>query len=155
MTMYTPRSKFRKVGRYVLGLAFVALLAWYGHYQAREFMRGPQITIASPGNGHMVDETFITLRGEAHNIAFLSLNGRQIYTDTEGRFSESLLLYPGYNIITIEATDAFNRTQTRQIEIVAPDQPDAFAHLLNPSPTSSSTPPTPAEGASAPTTESL
>jgi hypothetical protein len=39
----------------------------------------------------------------------LILNGRAIFTDTGGNFSEDLLLAPGLNRIRLEAKDKFGK----------------------------------------------
>lgn len=114
----------KKILTYVLVIGFVASIACYGYYQSRELRRGPQITVAYPQDGALLDDTFITLRGTVENAAFIRLRGRQIYTNPAGEFSESLLLYPGYNIITVAVKDAFGRIRQKQITVVVDEQPE-------------------------------
>jgi hypothetical protein len=56
--------------------------------------------------------------GEAKNVSYLSLNGRQIFTDESGTFSEKLLLPYGYTIMTLKARDRFGRSRTYTLELV-------------------------------------
>ena len=80
-------------------------------WQARYLIAGPQITLeAEPAR--IGNERIITLSGTAENISSISLNGRQIFTDTHGRFAEALVLENGYTIATIAATDRYGRTTT-------------------------------------------
>ncbi len=58
------------------------------------------------------NERIITLEGQARNIAKITLNGRQIFTDPTGNFAEALVLENGYTIATIAATDRYGRTTT-------------------------------------------
>src|SRR3989344_4709181 len=89
------------VGILILGLGGV-----YIHRQSREFLKGPTIVLDAIPSGPRT-ESFFTLGGHASNVAFLSLNDSQIYTDEKGVFREKLLLMPGYNILQIKAKDKF------------------------------------------------
>ena len=100
-------------------IAIVAIvLAIYGYSQSREYLRGPVIMIDEPINGSSSTTSLVSLRGSARNISFLTLNGRQIFTDEQGRFSESLLLQNGYSIMTLEAKDRFGHTVQKRLELV-------------------------------------
>lgn len=99
-------------------------IAGYAYTKSADLLSGPQIAVATPANGSTSDQERIIIRGTAQNISFLYLNDRQIYTDTDGTFREQLLLYPGYNIITIMARDRFERTTTKRIEVVYNPPPD-------------------------------
>jgi len=88
----------------------VCLLA-YITWQARFLLMGPQIMlVAEPPR--VSNERIITLEGSARNIAKITLNGRQIFTDPTGNFKEALVLENGYTIATIAATDRYGRTTT-------------------------------------------
>ena len=88
-------------------------------YNSRIFIAGPQIDILRPQNGETITESpLIRVQGEARNIAFMELNNKQIDTNEESKFNEPVLLYPGYNVITIFAKDKFGRTVEKQIELV-------------------------------------
>ena len=93
-------------------------LAIYGYSQSREYLRGPVIMIDEPINGSSSTTSLVSLRGSARNISFLTLNGRQIFTDEQGRFSESLLLQNGYSIMTLEAKDRFGHIVEKRLELV-------------------------------------
>jgi hypothetical protein len=60
----------------------------------------------------------LKLAGHVERIAYLSLNGRQIYTDTNGYFDEELLLTDGYNIITVAGRDAFDRQTEDHVRVI-------------------------------------
>ncbi len=93
-------------------------LSFYVYFQSREYLSGPVIEIISPRNGSMVEESFIEIRGRARNISYLSLNDREITTDTEGNFKEALLLAPGLGIITLKARDTFKRERKESLELI-------------------------------------
>lgn len=103
-----------------LGIVILLLLSFgvYGLYRAKAFLEGPQITIESPSNGQGVEESFTEITGKTSNISTLFLNGRQIFTDKDGRFKGDLLLAKGYNIIEVSGADKFGRAVKEKLELV-------------------------------------
>ncbi len=93
------------------------VLLGYGAFQAKNFVQGPTVRIESPRDGVAVHDSFIEIRGTAKNVSYLTLNGDKIFTDEAGTFTESRLLSPGYNIVTIGAKDRFGRTSTETLHI--------------------------------------
>jgi hypothetical protein len=102
----------------VLIISVAVFLAGYFLYQARGYLLGPRITIESPQPAEAIHESYFEVKGRALNISSLSLNGRQIFTDERGFFSEGLLLAKGYNIIELTATDKFGRIQKEKREVI-------------------------------------
>ena len=90
-------------------LLLVVCLSAYILYQARFLLLGPQIHINALEE-ITTSERVVELQGNAQNIARISLNGRQIFTDPEGRFNERVVLAEGYNILTIAGVDRYGRT---------------------------------------------
>jgi hypothetical protein len=109
-----PHSYVRLVLLFFLGLT----IAGYSLFQSRHLIWGPQITIDYPQNGSTMTEPFLEVAGSARNIAYLDLNGRQIFIDEHGRFSEKLLLSYGYNIIAVHARDRFSRETNKTLELI-------------------------------------
>lgn len=102
--------------RFFIILSVVAVVL-YGLFEARRLLAGPSITITSPTAGAAVAEPLVRIAGEAHNIAFLTINDKPAFTDEEGRFE--LLLTPpaGYTVFTVAATDRFGRSIEKQVSI--------------------------------------
>jgi hypothetical protein len=88
-------------------------------FQARFLILGPRISIDTPKPESTVDAGVLVTSGVARNITHLSLNDRQIYTDTEGRFEEKLIAQKGINIIKLKALDRFGRESERFVRVVA------------------------------------
>ena len=99
-------------------LAVVLFIAGYAYFRSENLLKGPAITIESPVTGLTVENDQVAVTGEVKRISSLFMNGRQIFTDESGRFSESLLLAYGYNIIELKAQDKFGRGVTKTIELV-------------------------------------
>ncbi len=100
------------------GVLFALLLLIFIYHQTRGLFVGTSIIITSPQNGSLVQNPVLTITGTAKKVAFISLNGRQIFTNEDGTFEESLLLAPGYTIITLSAEDAFKRKIEKKLEVV-------------------------------------
>lgn len=120
----------------IAGIGIIVLVALslcvYVYLQSKEYLRGPVVTLEEPTNGALSTTSRIQLLGTAKNVSFLTLNGRQIFTDERGRFRESLLLQNGYNIMTLEAKDRFGHVKTRRLELVyKPELKQATSTLIN------------------------
>lgn len=103
--------------RFIVILILITTLGIYVHYQARNFLAGPVITLTDTYTGAHHEKT-IVLEGHAENIVLLTLNGREIHTTEDGVFRETLVLPQGYTIIELYAKDRFGRTQTLTREYV-------------------------------------
>jgi hypothetical protein len=104
--------------RIFFGSIVVGGILGYTYFQSIAFLRGPILSVEFPQNGATLEESLVTVVGSASYITKLSLNGRPIFIDEDGRFSEKLLLMYGYNIITLEANDRFDRTTRETLELV-------------------------------------
>jgi hypothetical protein len=99
-------------------IAFFVLLIVYALFQARFLILGPIVTINKPENGELVTENVIIVEGRAQNIAYISMNGRPIFIDSKGNWSEKYVISEGLNIITIEAKDRFGRQTEKEVRVV-------------------------------------
>ena len=104
----------------------------YSYIQFRGVIEGPDIILDSP-TSHMSTTTLILVRGHVKNAKSTTLQGRSIFIDTKGLFSEELLLSEGYNIIVLTAADAQGRNTRKAIEVFYENQ----SPLETPSSTSS------------------
>ncbi|CAN5142958.1 hypothetical protein BH11PAT3_BH11PAT3_2290 [soil metagenome] len=102
------------------GLWFILflLLITYSLFQGRFVILGPSIHITYPQDGTRLDTQVYMLSGVAKNIAYISLNDRQIFVDQEGNFSEKLIAPPGLSIIMVRARDRFGRQEEQTVRVV-------------------------------------
>ena len=96
----------------------VLIILGYSYFRSQDYLNGPQVIILTPQNGETTDNPLLIIQGQTKNIANISLNDRKIFIDKEGVFTEKILLHSGYNIITVEAADKFNKNIKKRIEIV-------------------------------------
>jgi hypothetical protein len=92
----------------LLALAFL----FYAATEARGLFIGPTIILNSPPEGISTTTPLILLSGQSLRTKELTANGDKVFIDTSGYFSEHLVLSPGYNIMTIVATDARGKRHT-------------------------------------------
>ena len=97
---------------------FSLIIVGYGLFQAKKLIDGPTISISEPKNGETVTDSLIDIQGNAKNLVFISLDDRPIFVDQNGNFDEKMLLYPGYNIIKLEARDKFGKVTRKNLELV-------------------------------------
>jgi hypothetical protein len=113
----TQREIVRKRIRVSIIIAVVILLAAYAIFQARNLALGPVISVTEPADGAISSSTVMTISGTAKNIAFMTLDGRQIFTDEAGNWSEDIVLAPGHDVVTLYARDKFGKETTKTLEL--------------------------------------
>jgi hypothetical protein len=101
----------------LLSLIFFGLFLLYGIFEIGKVFLGPSLVINTPTNLSTVTNPLIVVSGKVARAAYVSLDDRQIYGDEKGNFSESLLLSPGYNIISIKVRDRFGKEISKVINV--------------------------------------
>jgi len=71
------------------------------------------------------------VKGQAYKATYLSLNGREIFIDKDGNFSESLVVLPGFSVITLKARDKFGKIAEKKFELVLDEKNKSVALLKN------------------------
>ncbi len=104
--------------RHAVFIIISILLIVYSLYQARALLVGPQVWIESPQDGETVENPLVVIAGQAKNVAWISLNDRQIFTDENGRWSEKLVVSKGISIMTVRARDRFGRETEERVRII-------------------------------------
>lgn len=105
-------------GLNILGIvSIVALIIFYVHFQARNIIQGPALTLTDTFSS-VQHERLITLHGTARNAVQLTLNGKEIHTDEHGTFTHMLVLENNYSIMSLDARDRFGRTASLTKEFV-------------------------------------
>lgn len=71
------------------------------------------------------------ITGKAPKATSITLNGREIFVDKEGNFSEDVSVLPGFSIITLLAHDKFGKEAQKEFEIVYDGNAPAIAFNNN------------------------
>jgi hypothetical protein len=116
LSIHTPFT-FRTILIYGVSLLFTVIFVLYILFQARFLIAGPEISLLESLPNPQVSRV-VYLEGTARNIVRMTLNGRQIYTDSGGYFKEEVILENGYTIVTLQAEDRYGRKHTQTREFV-------------------------------------
>lgn len=98
---------------HTFALVLLLLAGAYGLFQARAYIQGPIVDLYEPYGGTTLTENTFVVHGYANHISHILLNGRKIFVNEHGEFTETLPVPQGYFTVTVEAQDRFGRTLTR------------------------------------------
>lgn len=108
--MWLSRNDFT-LGKFIkvfLIIILVIIIFLYFSFQARLIVAGPRIILKEEPSTKNYTR-MVKLAGETSNITHLWLNGKQIFTDENGNFTEELILENSYTIATLQAKDRYGR----------------------------------------------
>jgi hypothetical protein len=106
----------KKLEIYTVGILVLIALS-YGLFRAYPLLMGPSIKVISPLEGDVVASTTFQVSGEVKRANSITLQGRPITVDVDGRFVETLVTYYPYTILVLTATDGYGKTITKTIKI--------------------------------------
>lgn len=87
-------------------------------YELRKVWKGPQISLECTDCQNIVSNTqTYDISGKTANIAEIYIGNKKIYINSKGSFKESVLLYPGENIISLHAKDRFGKEVKKDIAV--------------------------------------
>jgi len=122
-----PQSGIKRVQLYltswlvrsvaIIGIIFIFIgyLAW----QVTGILTPPTLNIYSPIEGSIINQNEVTVEGATEKETHLTINGQDIQVNEQGRFTATLDLLNGVNVITISATKKHgkNTTLTRHVVV--------------------------------------
>lgn len=115
--MITSMTRTISIKNYIKLFSVIGLFSFifiYSLFQTRSIKNGVLLQVNNIENGIETIEEIFPVEGNAKHASKLLVNGREILIDKENNFKTEILLSPGYNIVTIEAEDRFNK-HTKQI----------------------------------------
>jgi len=109
-------------------IALFAIIIIFGYEKMSFIFNGVEIkaTLEKKENSSMV-----MIKGIAEKAIYITLNGREIFIDKNGNFSETIAILPGFSIITLNARDKFGKTAEKRFEIVKEKNAEAIAFKGN------------------------
>ena len=110
----TQLIRYLKIGIIVIA---ALIIIGYGAWRSLDYARGPVITIFQPVNGSMAASSTIDILGRANRVNSLTINGMSVSLDEQGNFKETVVVFPGVNMITLEAMDQFGRSTEKLLEV--------------------------------------
>jgi len=116
--MLDSRTQNLRLVKIASVLVLLLIVATFAIFRSFNYFQGPGLEIYAPINGSIIESSIIKISGQAVRITKISLNGRPINVDEKGNWSETLIVFPGLNLITIKVQDQFGRTVSKQLDIV-------------------------------------
>jgi len=92
------------------GVVLFLLVAAYLAYQLHFLISPPSLTVLEPAPDSIVENSVLTVKGEAEISARLTINGQMVYVNKDGSFKQEITLNQGLNVIRIEAANRFGKT---------------------------------------------
>lgn len=103
-----------KILTVVFSLFILSIIGYYLWHQISSFNSTPYLFISNPMADQISDKPEIEVSGQTEAQATLKINEEDVFIDSDGYFSEIIILESGNNILVIEATNRFDRT-TKQV----------------------------------------
>jgi len=82
---------------------FAFLLVFWLTYQYFNLIRPPVLKIYSPSENMQTQQKILSVSGKTEPDSLVTVNGKAVFLDQEGRFEDKVELFPGENKIIIEA----------------------------------------------------
>lgn len=114
---FTRTQSIRAIKAGIIVLA-ILIIVGYAAWRSLNYARGPAITIFQPIDGSAVASGTIDIIGRADRVNSLAIDDEPVSLDLQGNFRETLIVFPGVNMITLDAKDQFGRRTEKQIEVV-------------------------------------
>jgi hypothetical protein len=95
----------RRIGS-IFGVALLLVVVVYALFRTKDLIFGGGLTLKGISESEHGTEV-LTLSGIAKQAKELSINGRAIPTELSGAFTDTLILVPGYNVVSIRSKDLF------------------------------------------------
>lgn len=111
MTRTISIKKYLRIG--IFGGLFLFIIL-YTVFQTKAISRGVDLVIEGLTDGSSLNEDIVSVSGKATHATHLLINGKETVIDENDNFALELALSPGYNIITIEAEDRFEK-KTKEV----------------------------------------
>ena len=124
--MARTRTQLIRNMRIALIVVVAAIIIIYAVWRSLAYARGPKIEIFQPVNGSTAASSTIEIVGRADRVTSLTVDGSPISFDEQGGFRDAVIVFPGVNMVALDAADQFHRTAQVELEIFGDtDLPEA------------------------------
>ena len=112
-----------RVLKIIIATLVVALMGAGVLWEVLRVTAPPALTVTSPADNLLTDQTSVTLSGSAEKESTVTVNGAPIPVSADGDFKEELDLRTGLNVITISATKKFAKPNVIYRKVVVSGAP--------------------------------
>lgn len=120
--MFSTRRDVIRLITWAIPVIVVIIIVGYALWRSAAYTSGPKITVIQPPQGASIATSSVTIVGQAERITALYLNNKAISIDETGNFKETILLFPGINILTLEGKDQFKRSAHTTVTLIRTGQ---------------------------------
>ena len=78
----------------------------------------PRLLVEEPVSNLVTNQSFVEVAGMVEPESNLEINGTQVLADLQGRFSETVDLQPGVNIIEVVAEKRHGKQTKKYLQVV-------------------------------------
>jgi cytoskeletal protein RodZ len=118
----TPRSIIITITAVLVVGAF-----YYLYQQFESFAGDPRLVILEPSSGAVIETSETVIKGKTDKGARVSINNQPVFVGSDGEFSDTLILQPGINTITVVTVNRFDKEKSETVSVEAhylPAPPD-------------------------------
>jgi hypothetical protein len=93
-------------------------IALFAYMKMSFVLRGVKLQANVERNGN---SPVVHVKGNAYGATYVTLNGREIYIEKDGSFTEDVVLLPGLSVLKLDTEDKFGNTALKKFELVYKD----------------------------------
>ena len=93
-------------------VAFLSIFIGFLVFQYLSFVSAPPLEVDSPKENSVVETDQVDVVGKTDPEAYLTVNDQLVRTNEQGQFQIKLPLSAGLNVITLKATNKYQKTTT-------------------------------------------
>jgi hypothetical protein len=116
------RSTLLRIIKTGSAILVICIIVAYALWRSFTYVQGPSISITEPQNGDTITASTTIIRGIVERANSITLNGKSISIDEQGNFIETIIIFPGVNVISFEARDQFERSVETKVRVYKPQE---------------------------------
>ena len=115
--MDISRSQFQRILKGAVIASAAVIILGYAAWRSFDYARGPRIEVFQPADGATVASSTAAIAGRADRVKSLTIDGSPASFDESGNFSDTIVVFPGVNVVYFAATDQFGRSTEAEVRI--------------------------------------
>lgn len=108
------------LSRILIAVAIIGLVSFL-IFKVNDIFQPPPLSIISPADGQIVTDRQLLVSGMSSPEAEIVINNKAVYVEQSGKFTTTVDLQKGLNLITMTAKKRYSRTTTAEIRVLLKD----------------------------------
>ncbi len=108
MPTQNPKRILRRIGFILL----FTLIIGYAIWQSRDLLFGIRLKVIGITDGESFHDSVVTISGTSYHAVKVTIQDSVVPVSEKGDYTGTIALLPGYNIVSVSATDRFGKTIT-------------------------------------------